>query len=101
MQKATITEAAILLVSGTVAGSLANELADHDVAVMAVISTVLATLTAGLYLATQIGQGLRTVLYTCPTKGCPVSVRAKDVSDQEKTRFRAYATDHAQHGSAR
>lgn len=100
MQKATLTEAAILITGGVVAGSLANELADHGVATMAIVCTVMSTLTAGLYFAVQIGQGLRTVLYTCPAKGCPVSVRAKDVSEQEKTRFRAYATDHGQHGGA-
>jgi hypothetical protein len=101
MQKATLTEIAIIVTSGIVAGSLANELADHGVAVMAIVTTVLATLTTGLYLARQIGDGLRTSLFTCPTKGCTTSIRASGTNQTELARIQAFATDHTKHGSNR
>lgn len=99
--KATLTEIAILATSAVVAGTLARELADHDVSVAAIISVILAVLACGLYVGTQIGQGLRVTVYTCTAKGCPVTIRAKDVDSDELTRLKAYATDHTQHGSTR
>ncbi|MGW2739101.1 hypothetical protein ACWC4D_33490 [Streptomyces sp. NPDC001288] len=101
MNKPNIVETVIVLVSGAVAGSIANQLTDHHVSVATVISAVLTTLATGILLATQIGQALRTTTHTCPRKYCTVSIRTKDVTTTELARLKAYATDHAKHGSTR
>ncbi|MCX4911825.1 hypothetical protein [Streptomyces sp. NBC_00878] len=97
MNKATATEAGIVITSGVVASRLASELADQDVSVVAIVAVVMAVLSSGIFLAIRIGQGLRTTYYTCPTKGCPVSVRASNASTAEMDRYRTYVTDHTQH----
>jgi hypothetical protein len=99
--KATLTEASIALASGIVAASLGSELAAHYVSPVAIVTTLLAVISTGLYVAQQIGQGLRSTLYTCPSKGCTVSIRAKGASPEELDRLRALATDHSKHGGPR
>ena len=101
MQKATLAEAAILVFSGGIAASLGIQLADHSVSIAAISATITFTLTTGLYIAAQIGQGLRTTLYTCPAKGCTVSIRARGTDQAELARLRTLATDHGKHGSTR
>ncbi|MDX3279070.1 hypothetical protein [Streptomyces scabiei] len=97
--KATAIEATVLISSGVVASVLGTQLADRGVGTAAILTAVLAVLTASQYFANQLTQGLRTTLYACPTKGCAVSIRAKDVTDAEQARLRAYATDHTKHGN--
>ena len=101
MKKATLAEAGILIVSGGIAASLGLQLADHSVSAATIAATVVFALTTGSYLAAQVGQGLRTTFFSCPTKGCTVSIRAKDTSQDELARLRALATDHTKHGSTR
>lgn len=101
MQKATIAEGVTLLISGALAAGLGAQLADHNVGIAAIAATVVFTLTTGLHFAHQIGQGLRTTIYSCPAKGCTVSIRARGTSPAEADRLRALATDHAKHGSTR
>ncbi|GGS96275.1 hypothetical protein [Streptomyces violaceus] len=100
MQKATIAEGVILLISGALAAGLGAQLADHNVSIAAITATVVFTLTSGMGFANQIGQGLRTSLFTCPTKGCTVSIRARGTSTAELDRLRSLATDHSKHGGA-
>jgi hypothetical protein len=83
------------------AASLAIQLANHHVGIAAIMSTVLSTLAVGLMLAIRFDDASRTVLYTCPAKGCDASIRAKDTSPAELDRLRSYATDHSKHGGAR
>jgi hypothetical protein len=99
--KATLTEASIALASGFVAASLGSELAAHHVSPVAIVTTLLAVISTGLYVAQQIGQGFRTALYTCPVKGCSASVRAKGTSPAELDLLRTFATDHSKHGGPR
>ncbi|WP_060888637.1 hypothetical protein [Streptomyces scabiei] len=99
--KATAIEATVLVSSGALAAGLGVQLADHDVSTYAIAAAVVFTLTTGQYFANQLTQTLRTTFYACPAKGCAVYVRAKDVTDAELARYRAYATDHTKHGSAR
>jgi hypothetical protein len=101
MNKATLTEAVILIASGALAGGLAKQLADHNVSTAAIVAVIVFTLTTGLYLAAQIGQGMRTSYFACPTKGCTVSIRAKNTSPTELDQLRVLATDHTKHGSTR
>ena len=101
MNKATLTEAAILIASGATAGGLANQLADHHVSVAAIIAVIAFTMTTGLTLAHQVGQSLRTSFYACPAKGCTVTIRARGTSPTELANLRTLATDHTKHGSAR
>lgn len=99
--KATAIEATVLVSSGTVAAILGTQLADRNVSTAAILTTILAVLTASQYFANQLTQGLRTTFYACPTKGCTASIRAKDVTDAEQNRLRALATDHTRHGGSR
>ncbi|MET7975772.1 hypothetical protein ABZW44_22555 [Streptomyces mirabilis] len=101
MQKATLTEASIAIASGIVAASLGSELAGHHVSPAAIVTTLLAVISTGLYVAQQIGQGFRTSLCTCPVKGCPTSIRAKGTSPEELDRLRVFAADHSKHGGPR
>lgn len=82
------------------AAGLAHQLADHHVSIAAITSTVLSLFAVGLMLAIRINEASRTVLYTCPVKGCDASIRAKDTSPAELERLRALATDHSTHGGA-
>lgn len=100
-RKAVLAEVIILAVSAALAADLAVQLADHGVGVAAIVAVVCFTLTAGLAMATQVGQGLRTTLYTCPAKDCTVSIRARGANPDELTRLHALATDHSKHGSTR
>jgi len=101
VNKATATEAAILILSGTLAAGLAKQLADHNLSVATIITVAAFTLTTGLYFAAQISQAMRTTLYTCPTKGCTVSIRARAANTDELSRLRALATDHSKHEATR
>lgn len=101
MQKATLTEATILIASGAVAAGLATRISDHGVSTAAIVAVIAFTLTAGASLAQSIGQAMRTHLFTCPTKGCTASIRARDTSPTELAQLRALATDHSKHGSTR
>lgn len=101
MQKATITEVGVLVVFGAIAAGLAIQLSDRHVSVSAIVAVVAFTLVAGASLANAIAQSMRTTLYTCPTKGCTVSIRARGTSSEELARLRDLATDHAKHGAAR
>ncbi len=94
-------KATVLISSGVVASVLGTQLADRGVSTAAILTAVLAVLTASQYFAAQLTQGLRTTLYACPAKGCPVFIRAKQVGDAEQARLRSMATDHTKHGSAR
>ncbi|HEX5567104.1 MAG TPA: hypothetical protein VFY14_09315 [Streptomyces sp.] len=101
MQKATITESVILVVSGAIAAGLAKQLADHNLSVATIVAVAAFTLTTGLYFAAQTGQAMRTALYACPAKGCTVSIRARGTSPAELDRLRSLATDHSKHGGTR
>ncbi|WP_042174518.1 hypothetical protein [Streptomyces sp. NBRC 110035] len=101
MHKATITQAGILAPFAVLAAGLGKQIADHGASTTAVISVVAFTLTTGLYFAAQVGQAMRTTLYNCPTKGCTVSIRARNTSPTELDRLRTLATDHAKHGTTR
>ncbi|MBP5918760.1 hypothetical protein F3K34_44045 [Streptomyces sp. LBUM 1486] len=98
-RKATTIEASVLVSSGIVAAVLGTQLADRNVGPAAILTAVLAVLTASQYFANQLTQGLRTTFYACPTKGCPVYIRAKDVTSTEQARLRSLATDHTKHGN--
>ncbi|MFI0822215.1 hypothetical protein ACH4TX_41735 [Streptomyces sp. NPDC021098] len=98
MKKSTLAEAATVITSGAVASGIGHQLADHHVPTPALVTAVMAILASGLYLAHQISQGLRTTYYTCPAKGCDVSIRARDTSQAELNRLRTLATDHSKHG---
>lgn len=100
MQKATITEAGILTTFGALAAGLAAQLNAHDVSTSAIVAVIAFTVTTGASLAQTIGQSMRTTLYTCPTKGCTVSIRARGTSPAELDRLRSLATDHSNHGGA-
>jgi hypothetical protein len=99
--KATLTEASIGLASGIVAASLGSELAAHHVSPAAIVTALLAVVSTGLYVAQQMGQGFRSTLYTCPAKGCTVSIRARGASPEELAGLCALATDHSKHGGPR
>lgn len=101
MQKATLAEAGILILSGGIAANLGLRLAQHNVGVAAIAATITFALTTGMYFAFQVGQGIRTSVFTCPTKGCDVTIRAKNTSTNELNSLRAMATDHSKHGGAR
>ncbi|CAL9667393.1 hypothetical protein SUDANB145_07231 (plasmid) [Streptomyces sp. enrichment culture] len=101
MQKATLVEVGTFIAFGAVAASLAAQLHARDVSVAAIVAVIAFTVTTGASLAQSIGQAMRTTLYTCPAKGCTVSIRAQGTSPDELDRLRALATDHTQHGSTR
>lgn len=101
MNKATLTETAIVITFGAAAASLATQMNARDVSTLAIVAVIAFTLTTGLSLASQVGQSLRTTLYTCPAKGCTVSIRARGTSTTESARLRDLATDHTKHGSNR
>lgn len=101
MQKATIIQTAILTPSAAVAITLGAQLADRHVSTPAIISTILAVLSTGLFIASRLAYAGRTVYYACPTKGCDVSISARDTSPAETSRLRTYATDHSKHGAER
>lgn len=100
MKKATLVESAIVVLSGALAYGLGAQLADHGVSLTTIVATVAATLTSGLGLAEQISKSMRTTLYTCPAKGCTVSIRAAGTTEEELNRLQALATDHSNHGTA-
>jgi hypothetical protein len=52
---------------------------------------------AGLCLIQRIAERRATV-YTCPVKGCGVSIPAIGSSDAELERLRGLAVDHSKHG---
>lgn len=99
MKKATLVESAIVILSGALAYGLGDQLSDHGVSLTTIVATVVATLTSGLALAEQISKSMRTTLYTCPAKGCAVSIRASGTSRDELDRLHALATDHSKHGA--
>ncbi|MFK8850476.1 hypothetical protein [Streptomyces sp. Ac-502] len=99
--KSMVAEILILAVSGGVGASLALQLAEHGVGIAAIVCAVCAVVAAGVALAAQVGQGLRTTVYTCPAKGCRVSIRAVGTSPEELQRLRDLATDHGKHGGTR
>jgi hypothetical protein len=101
MQKATLAEIGILTLSGGIAANLGIRLAHYGVGPALIGTTTVLALTTGLYLAAQIGQGLRTTFFACPTKGCTVSIRAKDTSPTELDQLRTLATDHSKHEATR
>jgi hypothetical protein len=101
MNKATLTEAVILIASGALAGGLAKTLNDHNVGTAPIVAVIVFTLATGQYFAAQIVQGMRTSYFACPTKGCTVSIRARGTNTHELTRLQALATDHSKHGSNR
>jgi hypothetical protein len=100
-RKATAIEASVLVVSGVLAAALGDRLADHGVSIAVIVSVTLFILTTGQYFANSLTQALRTTLYTCPTKGCPVYIRARDTAPAQLDKLRALATDHSKHGGAR
>ncbi|MEU1787087.1 hypothetical protein ABZ553_14680 [Streptomyces sparsogenes] len=55
---------------------------------------------AGMYLARRLRDRYRTTVYTCPVKGCGVSILASGSSDAELDRLRDLAVDHSKHGPA-
>lgn len=52
---------------------------------------------AGLYLIQRLRESHRTTVYTCPVKGCGVSIQATGSSDAELDRLRGLAVDHSKH----
>ncbi|MGW3427962.1 hypothetical protein ACWDHW_08395 [Streptomyces melanosporofaciens] len=52
---------------------------------------------AGMYLIRWLGDRHRTIVYTCPVKGCGVSISAIGSSDTELDRLRNLAVDHSKH----
>ncbi len=98
---AGLVEVGLLAVSGALAATLTVRLAEHGVDVAAIVAVICCTLSAGLFLAAQFDQGVRTTLFTCPVKGCAVAVRVRGAGPQELCRLRVLATDHRQHGAAR
>lgn len=101
IKKATLVEASLIGVSLITAAALARQLYTHNVNASVIAMVISLTVLAGANLAVTIGLGIRTTTYTCPTKGCPVSVRAQSANPGELARFRAYATDHTQHEARR
>jgi hypothetical protein len=101
VKKATLVEAGILITFGGAATSLATQMNAHDVSTLAIVAVIAFTVTTGASLAQTVGQGLRTTFFTCPTKGCTVSIRAKNTSPTELDQLRVLATDHTKHGSTR
>ena len=99
MKKTTLVESAIVILSGALAYGLGHQLSDHGVSVATIVAAVAFTLSSGLALAEQISRSMRTTLYTCPAKGCPVSIRASGTSRDELDRLQAHATDHSKHGA--
>lgn len=52
-------------------------------------------------MAGDLGTALTTTLYSCPEKGCTVTIRApKDVGQDALDRYRQQATDHTNHAQA-
>ncbi|MFD8899940.1 hypothetical protein [Streptomyces ardesiacus] len=101
MKKATLVEAGILVTFGGAATSLATQMNAHDVPTLAIIAVIAFTITTGASLAQTVGQGLRTTFFACPTKGCTVSIRAKNTSPADLDRLHTLATDHSKHGATR
>ncbi|MDX3232866.1 hypothetical protein [Streptomyces sp. ME19-01-6] len=99
MRKSTIVESGIVIASGAIAAHLGYQLADHNVPTAAIVATIAFTLTGGLAFASDIAKSVRTTLYTCPAKGCTVSIRAAGTTEDELNRLRVLATDHSKHGS--
>ncbi|WP_448333462.1 hypothetical protein [Streptomyces sp. DSM 41534] len=98
MKKTTISQAVITATTIVIAARLGYELADHNVSISAIVATIAFTLTGGLAFASDIAKSVRTTLYTCPAKGCTVSIRAGGTTEDELNRLRTLATDHSKHG---
>lgn len=101
MKKTTLVESAVVVLSGALAYGIGDQLSDHGVSLTTIVAAVVATLTSGLALAEQISKSMRTTLYTCPAKGCTVSIRASGTSQTELNRLRELATNHTKHGGTR
>jgi hypothetical protein len=89
------------IVTAVVTGSVAANLADHDVSVLILLSVVLSMLSSGLTLTDRVAKATTTEVYRCSTGGCSVEIRAtRNHSPERLAVLRDMATDHARHGSA-
>ncbi|MGW7597254.1 hypothetical protein [Streptomyces antimycoticus] len=52
---------------------------------------------ASMYLIRRLADRHRITIYTCPVKGCGVSIQAVGSSDAEMDWLRALAVDHSKH----
>lgn len=91
------TELTIVILSAVMAGTLAHQLAAHDVGISAIVAAAAAVISTGSYFAAQIGRGLRTTLYTCPAKGCTAFIRTTGTNPAELDTLRGLATNHDHH----
>ncbi|NUH42891.1 hypothetical protein HUF15_40445 [Streptomyces samsunensis] len=97
MRKVTTVQAGAVFVAGCVAGDIGYRLSGHQVGAAYITAIVVGSLSVGLVFASPAD---RTITFTCPVKGCTVSIRARDTSAEELERLRALATDHSKHGRA-
>jgi hypothetical protein len=89
------------IVTAVVVGTVAANLADHEVSVLLLMSVVLSMLSAGLTLTDKVAKAATTEVYRCSVQGCSVEIRAtRNDAPERLTVLREMATDHARHGSA-
>lgn len=98
MNKPVLAEATTLAAFATVAVAFADLLADHHVSDLAILAVSLFILTSGMFLGDAFGRALRTRLYRCPTRHCPVAITApRNLGEDALRHYRTQATDHTLH----
>lgn len=98
MKKSTIAQGFVLIGSGATVAGITTHLASHHVSAAVILPVIAFTLAVGLQVAGDLGKALTTTLYSCPEKGCTVTIRApKDVGQEALDRYRDQATDHTNH----
>lgn len=101
MKKPNLIELAGGAVTATVAGVTADNLADHSVGVLVIVSVVLSMLSSGMWLTGRLAKAETIEVYRCPKQGCTVEIRAsRDHSPERLARLRDLAADHGRHEAA-
>lgn len=89
------------IATAVVTGTVAANLADHDVSALILLSVVLSMLSSGLTLTDRVAKAATTKVYRCSAQGCSVEIRAtRNHSPERLAVLRDMATDHDRHGSA-
>lgn len=101
MGKSTLAEVVVTVLGALIAVKIAANLNDHNVSAAVIILVIAFTLSVGFQVAGDVGKAISTTVYRCPTKGCPVTIRApKDVGQDALAGYRDQATDHTNHPTA-
>lgn len=88
------------IVTAAVTGSVAANLAGHDVSTLVLASVVLSMLSSGLTLTDKVAKAMTTEVYRCTVQGCSVEIRAtRNHAPERLAVLRDMATDHGRHGA--